>query len=160
MNVSDTKNGVRKAVVVGAGPVGCLVAMSLAKMGWEVDVYEQRPGKPRRFRFFGTLHKLRVRPAPDLRLPSSKAAVQQRSINLAVSSRGIAALRAVDPAIGQRFLQTAIPMRGRMIHDVNGKQQSQLYDKDGQVRPRLVPHERTNVAWDLSFRPHIFPLSK
>lgn len=90
-------------------------------------------------------------PAPDLRLPSSKAAVQQRSINLAVSSRGIAALRAVDPAIGQRFLQTAIPMRGRMIHDLNGKQRSQLYDKDGQVRPRLVAHGCTNVALDCPF---------
>ncbi|KAL4068013.1 hypothetical protein J3A83DRAFT_4359851 [Scleroderma citrinum] len=80
-------------------------------MGWDVDVYEQRS---------------------DLRLPSSKAAAQQRSINLAVSSRGTAAFRAVDPVIGQRFLQAAIPMRGRMIHDVNGKQHSQLYDKDGQ----------------------------
>lgn len=47
MGVLDAKNRVRKVVVVGAGPVGCLAAMSLAKMGWKVDVYEQRPGKPR-----------------------------------------------------------------------------------------------------------------
>jgi len=69
----------------------------------------------------------------DIRLPSSKAAAQQRSINLAISSRGIAALEAIDPAASSRFLKTVIPMRGRMIHDVDGKETSQLYDRDGQV---------------------------
>jgi len=34
----------RKAAVVGAGPVGCLAAMSLAQMGWSVDIYDARPG--------------------------------------------------------------------------------------------------------------------
>ncbi|KIJ16812.1 kynurenine 3-monooxygenase [Paxillus involutus ATCC 200175] len=101
----------RTVIVVGAGPVGCLAAISLAKMGWNVDIYEARP---------------------DLRLPSSKAAAQQRSINLAISSRGIAALQAVDAAATSRFLQTVIPMRGRMIHDILGNQHSQQYDKDGQ----------------------------
>lgn len=111
MSVSNAEDGVQRAVVVGAGPVGCLAAISLARVGWQVDVYEARP---------------------DLRLPSSKATTQQRSINLAISSRGIAALQAIDPAISERFLQTAIPMRGRMIHDIKGNQHGQLYDKDGQ----------------------------
>lgn len=111
MSVSSAEDGVQRAIVVGAGPVGCLAAISLAKAGWQVDVYEARP---------------------DLRLPSSKATTQQRSINLAISSRGIAALQAIDPAISERFLQTAIPMRGRMIHDIKGNQHSQSYDKDGQ----------------------------
>ena len=39
---SDRK--VRKAVVVGAGPVGCLAALSLVKQGWVVDIYEGRSG--------------------------------------------------------------------------------------------------------------------
>ena len=34
----------RKAVVVGAGPVGCLCAIALSNMGWEVEIYEARPG--------------------------------------------------------------------------------------------------------------------
>jgi NADPH-dependent 2,4-dienoyl-CoA reductase/sulfur reductase-like enzyme len=34
----------RKAVVVGGGPVGCLSAMALARMGWDVEIYEARPG--------------------------------------------------------------------------------------------------------------------
>jgi hypothetical protein len=73
-----------------------------------------------------------------MRLPASKAAAQQRSINLAISSRGIAALQAVlGPEATARFLQTVIPMRGRMIHHVNGKLDSQQYDRHGQVRPQF-----------------------
>jgi NADPH-dependent 2,4-dienoyl-CoA reductase/sulfur reductase-like enzyme len=34
----------RKAVVVGGGPVGCLSATALARMGWDVEIYEARPG--------------------------------------------------------------------------------------------------------------------
>ncbi|THH15153.1 hypothetical protein EW146_g5276 [Bondarzewia mesenterica] len=109
--VDASKPSLRKAVVVGAGPVGCLSAMALAKSGWQVDVFEARP---------------------DMRLSASRAAAQQRSINLAISSRGIAALQAIDPAATARFLETVIPMHGRMIHDIHGKQDSQQYDPDRQ----------------------------
>ena len=57
----------------------------------------------------------------------------QRSINLAMSHRGIAALESVEPATAQRFLRDAIPMRGRMIHKLSGELDSQPYDRDGQV---------------------------
>jgi kynurenine 3-monooxygenase len=124
----------RKAVVVGGGPVGCLSAMALARMGWDVEIYEARPGLRHHTLI---LHIFWVTNAsddhPDLRLPSSKSLSQQRSINLAISSRGIAALQAIDPAATERFMQTVIPMRGRMIHDKHGKLDSQLYDMDGQV---------------------------
>ena len=79
----------------------------------------------------------------DMRLPSSKAAAQQRSINLAISSRGIAAIEAIHPSAAERFLNAVIPMRGRMIHHVGGRQESQPYDKDGQVRITL--HECWNT---------------
>ncbi|KAJ1310429.1 hypothetical protein OPQ81_007162 [Rhizoctonia solani] len=101
----------RKVVIVGAGPVGCLSALSFAKQGWEVEVFEGRP---------------------DMREPEAKASLSLRSINLAISSRGISALCVVDPAIADRFMQNVIPMRGRMIHDNVGQCQSQLYDRDGQ----------------------------
>jgi len=101
----------RKAIIVGAGPVGCLCAISLAKQGWRVVIYEGRP---------------------DMRLPSSKAAAQQRSINLAMSSRGIAALRAIDPKASARFLHSVIPMHGRMVHGLRGELHSQPYDRNGQ----------------------------
>ena len=71
-----------------------------------------------------------------MRLASSKAATVQRSINLAISHRGIAALEAIDPAAAQRFLQDAIPMHGRMIHKLSGELDSQFYDRDGQVREK------------------------
>lgn len=129
----------RKAVVVGAGPVGCLAAMSLAKMGWSVDIYEGRPGMPNP-RFFPGVRSIEFIPVcihEDMRLPSSKAAAQQRSINLAISARGLAAIQAIDPGAADRFLSTVIPMHGRMIHDAQGRLQSQPYDRDGQVSSLL-----------------------
>ena len=39
-----TSTMTKKLVVVGAGPVGCLVAIALANMGWVVEIYEARPG--------------------------------------------------------------------------------------------------------------------
>ena len=35
----------RTVVIVGAGPVGCLAGIALAKQGWLVEIYERRPGK-------------------------------------------------------------------------------------------------------------------
>lgn len=69
-----------------------------------------------------------------MRLSENKSKLVQRSINLAMSSRGIAALYAIDPSIADRFLKTVIPMRGRMIHSTNGATESQLYDLNGQAR--------------------------
>lgn len=37
----------RKVVIVGAGPVGCLAALAMARQGWLVEVYEGRPGTPK-----------------------------------------------------------------------------------------------------------------
>lgn len=98
----------RTAVVVGAGPVGCLVALALAKSRWTVHIYEARPD------------------------PASETATQQRSINLAISHRGIAAIEAIDAGAAQKFLRGAIPMRGRMIHTLDGRLISQAYDRHGQ----------------------------
>jgi len=120
----------RKVVVVGAGPVGCLAALAFAKHGWSVDLFEARPGLSKRLISLPCLIKASIE---DIRLLSSKMETQQRSINLAVSHRGIVALEAIDPAATQRLMQSAIPMRGRMVHKSNGDLDSQLYDRDGQV---------------------------
>jgi kynurenine 3-monooxygenase len=71
-----------------------------------------------------------------MRLPESKKQLVQRSINLAISSRGITALHAINPNIAKKFLASAIPMRGRMIHTLKGQAESQLYDLHGQVRSK------------------------
>jgi kynurenine 3-monooxygenase len=125
----------RKLVIVGAGPVGCLTAISLAKMGWSVEIYESRPGNSPHSPPASS--NLSQKSTPDIRLPSSQAAIQQRSINLAISSRGISAMQAIDSAAASRFLDNVIPMRGRMIHDSDGNLDSQLYDRNGQVGTSL-----------------------
>ncbi|KAJ7508586.1 FAD/NAD-binding domain-containing protein [Mycena galericulata] len=108
-----------KAVVVGAGPVGCLSAMALAKLGWDVVMYERRPDSRA-----GSVHALQTNGA--------KEETRQRSINLTLSSRGIAAIQAVDSRIVDRLLQNTVPLRGRMVHYHNGDTTSQQYDMDGQ----------------------------
>jgi len=82
-------------VVVGAGPVGSLLALMLARQGHAVDVYERRP---------------------DMRHVGISAG---RSINLAVSTRGLHALHEVG--LDDDVLREAVPMLGRMTHALDGK---------------------------------------
>lgn len=81
--------------IIGAGLAGSLLAIYLAKRGITVDVYEAR----------GDMRKSEV--------------AAGRSINLALSDRGIAALREVG--MDEYMLAEAVPMRGRMIHPVEGE---------------------------------------
>jgi kynurenine 3-monooxygenase len=76
--------------IFGAGPVGSLLALFLARRGHEVAIYERRP---------------------DLR---SGRAGEGRSINLAVSTRGLYALHQMG--LDEKVLERAIPMLGRMVH--------------------------------------------
>jgi kynurenine 3-monooxygenase len=103
--------------IVGAGPVGSLAALYAAQRGYQVDVYELRP---------------------DLRNPGITPLNFTRSINLAVSERGINAMRHVgQPRLLQHVMAATIPMRGRMIHGINASgslfEQSQDYDAKGRV---------------------------
>jgi len=84
----------QRVIIIGAGLAGSLLAIFLAKRGIQVDVFEAR----------GDMRKEQV--------------AAGRSINLALSDRGIAALRQVG--MGEFMLAEAIPMRGRMIHYVDG----------------------------------------
>ncbi|HTK27787.1 MAG TPA: FAD-dependent oxidoreductase, partial [Pyrinomonadaceae bacterium] len=84
-----------KVVIIGAGLAGSLLAIYLAKRGISVDVYEARP---------------------DMRKQEITAG---RSINLALSDRGITALREVG--MDEYMLAEAVPMFGRMIHSVSGE---------------------------------------
>ncbi|KAJ2149367.1 kynurenine 3-monooxygenase, mitochondrial precursor [Coemansia sp. RSA 564] len=97
----------RRVVIVGGGLVGSLAACYFAKRGWTVDLYEKRP---------------------DIRLPEHSDLVEHRSINLAISERGFSALRRLDPELEARVKEHVIPMHGRMIHALDGKQTSQAYD--------------------------------
>ncbi|CAH2353386.1 kynurenine 3-monooxygenase [[Candida] railenensis] len=96
--------------IVGAGLVGCLAALAFAAKGYSVSLFELRPD------------------------PSTIPQKQKnfRSINLAVSDRGIRALRYVDEEMASRVLENVIPMYGRMIHDLKGNQESQNYGLFGE----------------------------
>jgi kynurenine 3-monooxygenase len=93
-----------KFVLIGSGLAGGLLAAYLGRQGYEVDLYERR-GDPREGNIVGG-----------------------RSINLALSTRGIYALEQLG--IADEVLRHAIPMRGRMIHDKSGDLHFSPYDRD------------------------------
>ncbi|KAI9708814.1 MAG: kynurenine 3-monooxygenase, mitochondrial precursor [Bogoriella megaspora] len=107
----------RKTIVVGAGPVGALAALYAARRGDTVEVYELRG---------------------DLRDPSTVPLNFTKSINLALSERGINSMKQAEcPGLIDAVLAETIPMHGRMIHgQKNGQfyEQSQSYD----VRGRFI----------------------
>jgi kynurenine 3-monooxygenase len=93
-----------KFVLIGSGLAGGLMAAYLGRRGYEVELYERR-GDPREGNIVGG-----------------------RSINLALSTRGIYALEQLG--IAEEVLRHAIPMRGRMIHDKSGTLHFSPYDRD------------------------------
>ena len=95
-----------KIVLVGGGLSGSLLAICLAKRGFKVELYERRP---------------------DMRV---EGYVGGRSINLALSLRGIEALKKVG--LDEKVLNDAIPMNGRMMHNVKGELTYQPYGLEGQ----------------------------
>jgi kynurenine 3-monooxygenase len=90
-----------KITLIGAGLSGPLMATYLAKQGYSVDIYERRS---------------------DMRKTTQSAG---RSINLAVSIRGINALKEVG--IYDKIKPITLPMKGRMIHDLDGTTHLQPY---------------------------------
>lgn len=97
----------KKAIIIGAGLVGSLWAVYLSKAGYKVTIYERRK---------------------DIRKAEISAG---KSINLALSVRGWTALDAVG--VGDEIRKIAIPMYGRMMHDLEGKLTYQPYGKEGQA---------------------------
>jgi kynurenine 3-monooxygenase len=93
--------GTAKFTVIGAGLGGALMAIYLARAGHTVEVYEKRPD------------------------PRTGPASEGRSINLAISSRGIHALGQVG--LADRVLAASVPMRGRMMHALDGRLTFQPY---------------------------------
>ena len=91
-------------VLIGSGLAGGLLAAYLGRRGHEVDLYERRAD------------------------PREGNIVGGRSINLAISTRGIHALEEIG--IADEALKHAIPMRGRMIHNRTGALHFSPYDVD------------------------------
>jgi kynurenine 3-monooxygenase len=92
--------------IVGAGLVGSLLSIYLAKRGCKVSVFERRT---------------------DMRI---KLLDHGRSINLALSNRGLRALEEVG--LAEEIKKVAIPMHGRTMHSREGQLTFQPYGKEGQ----------------------------
>ncbi len=99
-------NSKKHIAIIGAGLVGSLLSIYLIKRGYKVSVYERRA---------------------DMRKQNLDAG---RSINLALSNRGIRALESIG--LAEQLKETAIPMHGRMMHSREGKLSFLPYGKEGQ----------------------------
>lgn len=89
------KPATNKLTLIGGGLAGPLLAIYLARRGLQVEIYERRP---------------------DMRRIKTGGG---RSINLALSVRGFYALREVG--IYDSIMKIAVPMRGRMMHALDGE---------------------------------------
>src|SRR5947209_14839503 len=90
--------------LIGAGLNGPLLALSLAQRGYSVEIYERRPD----------MRRVRV--------------TAGRSINLALSTRGIHAL--VQAGLWNEMRKIVVPMKGRMIHSATSQLTFQPYGRD------------------------------
>ncbi len=99
-----TRSSAARFVLIGGGLGGALLATHLGQAGYAVELFERRPD------------------------PAAGTLVGGRSINLALSVRGLHALAQVG--LDQEVLKTAMPMRGRMIHSRDGRLTFQPYDQD------------------------------
>lgn len=108
------------ALLAGAGLAGALVAVQLARAGYRVRVFEHRPD------------------------PREGARSRARSINLAISARGIHALESVG--LAEQILERAVPMRGRMIHGVSGGLAFQPYGTQADQAIHSVSRLGLNLA--------------
>ena len=114
----------KEVTIIGAGLVGSLLSIYLSKQGYRVSIYERRP---------------------DMRKQSMSAG---RSINLALSDRGIAALEEVG--IMDAIRTIAIPMHGRQLHHADGSSGYQAYGKEGQFINSVSRGELNRKLMDLA----------
>lgn len=96
----------REIAIAGAGLVGSMLSVFLAKRGYKVTLFERRA---------------------DFR---KSGAYGGRSINLALSSRGLRALALLG--LDGKLREKAIPMFGRRIHPITGEEGYMPYGKEGQ----------------------------
>lgn len=119
--VADMKKDV---TIIGAGLVGSLLSIYLSRKGYKVNVFERRT---------------------DMRKEKISAG---RSINLALSDRGIRALEEVG--IMDEIREICIPMHGRYIHNADGSNAFQPYGKQGQFINSVSRAELNKKLMDLA----------
>jgi len=108
-----------KITLVGSGLAGPLLAISLKKRGYPAEIFERRP---------------------DMRHVRISAG---RSINLALSTRGIHALR--EAGVWGAIEKIIVPMKGRMMHSVTGELTFQPYGKNDSEVINSVSRAELNI---------------
>src|SRR5215469_2411057 len=119
-SMPDAGSGKERVAIVGAGLAGCLLATLLARSGVDVTVYERRED------------------------PRVTAPERGRSINLAISARGLEALSQVG--LRELSLSRALPMHGRMVHTRDGQQSFRPYSADGTHAINSISRAELNLA--------------
>jgi len=110
--------------IIGAGLVGSLLSIYLSKRGYKVKLFERRG---------------------DMRTELMSAG---RSINLALSDRGIKALEEVG--IMDEVRKICIPMNGRFLHNADSSTGFQPYGKQGQFINSVSRAELNKKLMDLA----------
>jgi kynurenine 3-monooxygenase len=105
--------------LIGSGLSGSLLALYLAKQNYKVHVYEKRP---------------------DIRKAKAE---RGRSINLAISRRGVYALEKIG--IADHIMAKSTPMYARMIHDVHGNCERQVYGRNQEEYISALSREDLNT---------------
>ena len=113
-------NTPKKVTLIGAGLNGPLLAILLRRRGFAVEIYERRP---------------------DMRRVRVSAG---RSINLALSTRGIHALQ--QAGLWERMRGIVIPMKGRMMHSIAGELTFQPYGKNETEVIHSISRAELNIA--------------
>ncbi len=106
--------------LIGAGLIGPLLALGLVKRGFRVEIFERRP---------------------DMRRVRINAG---RSINLALSTRGIHALS--EAGLWSEMQRIIIPMKGRMMHSVASELTFQPYGKNETEVINSISRAELNIA--------------
>tara|TARA_A100001011_G_scaffold353318_1_gene394786 strand:- start:81 stop:1439 length:1359 start_codon:yes stop_codon:yes gene_type:complete len=119
----------KKISIVGGGLVGSLLSIYLKKQGALVSVFDKRS---------------------DIRKDLN---ISGRSINLALSDRGIRALKKIG--LSNEVMKIAMPMYNRMIHSVEGELTIQNYGTEGQSIFSISRKELNAKLIDIAERSHV-----
>jgi kynurenine 3-monooxygenase len=117
--------------IIGAGPVGALMGLMLARRGQRVRLIERRAD------------------------PRTAAVERGRSINLALAARGLAALE--HAGVSSRVAPWMVAMSGRMLHDEHAALQLLPYGLNQHEVIHAISRERLNrvLVETAAEHPHI-----
>ena len=111
-------------IVIGAGLVGSVLSMFLAKKGYQVEVFERGSDPRKNGNNLG------------------------RSINLTLCERGLKVLDRVG--VGEAVRALAVPVYGRLIHDVEGKLTFQPYGNHSEAIYSIERNDLNRVLLDFA----------